>query len=296
MVLLGATEIKIPEQKTFQGLSFPYVLSPTHSGHGEFRNVKDVTAWVDRNLTQLKDLLKQFGAVLFRDFPITNPEDFDCFVKSFGFESFPYVGGAAPRRVITGNVFTSNEAPPSELIPFHHEMAQVPEYPKVIYFYCDLEPSEGGETPLVVSNMIYQKMLESHPEFVARLEKEGVRYIRVLPHGDDPKSPIGRGWQSTYQTEDKAEATKRAEAQGTEIEWLPNGCLKTVTNILPAIRVDERTGKKTWFNSIIAAYTGWEDCRNDRKKAVTFGNGEQMPEDCMDALEKALDEISVAFR
>ena len=46
-------------------------------------------------------------------------------LQAFGGEPLPYVGGAAPRKVITGNVFTANEAPPDQLIPFHHEMAQV---------------------------------------------------------------------------------------------------------------------------------------------------------------------------
>jgi hypothetical protein len=41
------------------------------------------------------------------------------------------------------------------------------------------------------------------------------------------------------------------------VEWLPNGCLKTVTAVLPAVRVEQRTGRKTWFNSIIAAYRGY---------------------------------------
>ena len=37
-------------------------------------------------------------------------------------------GSAAPRtNVYKDIVFTSNEAPPSEKIPFHHEMAQVRE-------------------------------------------------------------------------------------------------------------------------------------------------------------------------
>lgn len=36
-----------------------------------------------------------------------------------------YVGGAAPRTHVVGDVFTANEAPPDKLIPFHHEMAQV---------------------------------------------------------------------------------------------------------------------------------------------------------------------------
>ena len=32
----------------------------------------------------------------------------------------PYVGGAAVRHVVVGDVFTSNESPPDQSIPFHH--------------------------------------------------------------------------------------------------------------------------------------------------------------------------------
>lgn len=53
-----------------------------------------------------------------------SPERFNDFVESFGFENFPYVGGAAVRRQLAPRVFTTNESPPSEKIPFHHEMAQ----------------------------------------------------------------------------------------------------------------------------------------------------------------------------
>jgi hypothetical protein len=90
-------------------------------------------------------------------------------------------------------------------------------------------------------------------------------------------------------------------------------CLKTVTKILPAVRLDERTGnfcflyrlldkffnsclgKKTWFNSIIAAFLGWQDERNDRKKAVTFGDGELIDEADILKCAEILEESSVVF-
>lgn len=53
-----------------------------------------------------------------------SPDRFNQFVEAFGFENFPYVGGAAVRRQLAPRVFTTNESPPSEKIPFHHEMAQ----------------------------------------------------------------------------------------------------------------------------------------------------------------------------
>jgi hypothetical protein len=36
------------------------------------------------------------------------------------------------------------------------------------------------------------------------------------------------------------------------LEWLPDGSLKTTSPILAATKLDERTGKVSWFNSIVA--------------------------------------------
>jgi hypothetical protein len=52
-------------------------------------------------------------------------------------------------------------------------------------------------------------MAKEWPEFVEKLQKEGVLYTRVLPEGDDLSSAIGRGWQSTFLTTDRLEAEKR---------------------------------------------------------------------------------------
>lgn len=82
--------------------------------------------------------------------------------------------------------------------------------------------------------------------------------------------------------------------QGTKIEWLPDGCLKTTTTLLPAVRVDQRTGLKTWFNSIIAAYQGWQDARNCARKAVVFDDGTPMPEDVMKDLDDVFKNVAVA--
>ncbi len=50
-------------------------------------------------------------------------------------------------------VFTANEAPPDQLIPFHHELAQVKSPPQYLFFYCDLPSETGGETALIDSTL-----------------------------------------------------------------------------------------------------------------------------------------------
>ncbi|CAI0423427.1 unnamed protein product [Linum tenue] len=53
-------------------------------------------------------------------------------------------------------------------------------------------------------------MKEKHPEFVARLEEEGLLYSRVIGEEDDTSSAIGRGWKSTFSTNDKEVAEQRS--------------------------------------------------------------------------------------
>ena len=88
-------------------------------------------------------------------------------------------------------------------------MEQVPAFPSKLFFFCEVEPASGGETPIVLSHVVYDRMKEKYPEFVERLEKHGLLYIRVLGEDDNPSSPIGRGWKSTFLTSDKAVAEQR---------------------------------------------------------------------------------------
>jgi len=73
----------------------------------------------------------------------------------------------APRRLIpvkaNVEVFTANEAPPDQLIPFHHELAQVADPPQYIFFYCDLPSETGGETALIDSTLVYRFVSEKYP-------------------------------------------------------------------------------------------------------------------------------------
>jgi hypothetical protein len=124
-------------------------------------------------------------------------------------------------------------------------------------------------------------MFERHEYFMKKLELQGVRYVRVMPEYDDPSSAIGRGWRSTFQCSSRGhflvpcplrampptcrssleEAERAVAAIGSECEWLSNGDLKTITAVLPAIREDRGEGRsqlQTFFNSIVAAYTGKE--------------------------------------
>lgn len=203
------------------------------------------------------------------------------------------MGGAAPRTSVIGTVFTTNESPPDSVIPFHHEMAQVANYPKRLFFFCDVPPTQGGETPLCRSDIAYSRICQEFPEFCAKLEQDGVIYTRTMPQKDDKDSPIGRGWESTYQTTDKNLVDRTCKEMDIQCEWLENGDLKTITQPLAAVKVHPITKKKVWFNSVIAAYVGWRDSRNDPTQAVKFGDGTLMSGKVIDRCLEIMNEICV---
>jgi hypothetical protein len=121
------------------------------------------------------------------------------------------------------------QSPPSEPIPFHHEMAQVPNPPKYVMFYCEVAPEKGGETPIILSNQVYNYFKETYPAVCEKVETLGVRYVRTMPEEDDVSSAIGRSWKNTFIVKTKEECEAKMREIGTEWEWLPNGDLRTGT-------------------------------------------------------------------
>ncbi|RLN24312.1 clavaminate synthase-like protein [Panicum miliaceum] len=288
-------DARLPQQRVVEGVAFPAVLVPSAQASVASGGVEEFLAAVrSERASRLEPLVRDAGALLLRGFPARTAVDFDRAVDAFGYEELPYVGGAAPRTNVVGRVFTANESPPDQKIPFHHEMAQVPTFPSKLFFFCEVEPKSGGETPILLSHFVYKRMKENFPEFVEKLEKHGLIYTRVLGEGDDPSSPIGRGWQSTFLTKDKAVAEERAAKLGMKLEWTDDG-VKTVMGPIPAVKWDESRGRKIWFNSMVAAYTGWKDARNDPVKAVAFGDGSPLPADVIAECASILEEECVAI-
>ncbi|KAJ4831082.1 hypothetical protein Tsubulata_006069, partial [Turnera subulata] len=163
------------------------------------------------------------GAIIFRGFPVNTASDFNDVVEAFGYEEFTCFGGVSPRTHVVGRVYTANEGPLDQNIPFHHEMNRHPEFPSRVFFFCEVEPQGGGETPLVVSHVVYNKIKERHPDFVKRLEDPGLIYTRMLGEENDLSTVKGRGWRSAFSTQDKRLAEERAAALMMRLEWLEDG-------------------------------------------------------------------------
>ena len=76
-------------------------------------------------------------------------------------------------------------------------------------------------------------------------------------------------------------------------EWLPNGELRTRSRVMSATRAHPRTGRKLFFNAIVAVYLGWNDKRNHGPSSVHYGDGAPLEEAHVRAVDAIMQELAV---
>lgn len=284
----------IPEQRLLEDGSgvFPLVLAPRD---GAVVGKTGLTQWCQRHEVELRSMALHHGAVLLRGCTVQSADDFSAVTRVLNCEAYPYLGGAAPREeIIAGEVYTLNDSPLDQPIPFHHVLSQAPRPPSFAFLYC--EQAEGGSTPIIHSGEVAAFLERTAPDFARKLEVQGVRYIRVIPEVTDKSSAQGRSWRDTFCVSTREEAEEVMRKQSISWEWLANGDCRTVTAVLPALRVDRRTGKKVFFNSIVAALMGWNDARNVGEKSVVLGDGSVPDIDTIRAVARFMEDRRVTFK
>lgn len=281
--------VSLPGRPEFRGSPFPPVL------HWDVprTDMDSVTDWVASERTRLVEDAEVHGAVLFRGFPLSTAQDFDAFIAAFQMRNFPYEESLsnAVRINRTERVFTANEAPAEVTICLHHEMAQTPVSPSRLFFFCEKPADSGGATPLCRSDILFERLSAQRPGFADDCRSKGLLYTNVMPAQDDPKSGMGRSWQSTLRAADRDEAENRLGSLGYTWEWLDGDCLRVTTPKLPAV-LELPDGRHTFFNQLIAAFTGWKDSRNDPSKAILFGDGSPLDPDDVDLATRIADELT----
>jgi hypothetical protein len=152
MTSCRADVCQIPGQQIYGDSIFPYVYAAKEG----FHSVADAANWVADRRSQLLSEAHKHGAILFRDFPLALPEDFDSFVAALGIENFPYKRSLsnAVRVNFTERVFSANEAPAAVKIFLHHEMAQTPLYPSFCMSeFAQSVPNSSPSSKAAASNI-----------------------------------------------------------------------------------------------------------------------------------------------
>ena len=259
--------IAIPGQHEYGGKPFPLAIKAPEG------SLSEGCEWAGGVTGELSKAAFEHGAVLVRGLSIAKPEDFDAIVTAFDLPNFSYEESLsnAYRINFTPRVFSANEAPSDITIFLHHEMAQTPIYPSMLFFFCQTAADEGGATPVCRSDILWERLREQRPGFAAACRIKGLKYSNVMPDKADESSGMGRSWQSTFSEDSREAAEARLAKLGYSWEWQANGDLRATTPVLPAVR-NLGGGRTSFFNQLIAAFYGWKDTRNDPAKAITFGD------------------------
>lgn len=121
LAVLRVERTTITEEQIFNGVPFPLTLQPREAD-------ASLLALAEEYRDSLLELVEQYDCVLLRGFgAATDAMDFSRFASTLKLGDFDAGCSAAPRTNVAPGVFTANEAPPTEPVPFHHEMAQCDE-------------------------------------------------------------------------------------------------------------------------------------------------------------------------
>ncbi|HEX4353658.1 MAG TPA: TauD/TfdA family dioxygenase, partial [Polyangiales bacterium] len=230
----------------FGNESLPLVLSPRQPIAREafFEQLRSERA-------SLKQRLLEHGALLFRGFPLQNADDFAGAIDALGTGAgIDYIGGDSPRTKIKGAVYTSTEAPADLKIPLHNELSFVQRYPKYIHFFCEIAPSERGETILGDARRIYRAL---DPEVRVRFIDKRLKYVSAY-YGDswlmdllNRVQPSHKPWRDVFETTDRAEVERLCREHAFEFAWHRSNWIR-ISQTRPAAIQHDVTGEWVWFS------------------------------------------------
>jgi alpha-ketoglutarate-dependent taurine dioxygenase len=211
--------------------ALPVLIRPALSG-------VQLLAWAAANSDAFETHLHTAGAVLLRGFGACNVEQFEGLMAALYPNLVTEHERSSPRHQVSGSVYTSTDHPADQTIFLHNEMSYSDNWPMRIGFFCVTAPSTGGETPIADTREVLRLI---PPAIRERFEAKGVMYIRNYGDG------LGLSWQTSFQTDDRAEVEEYCRVAGLVPEWKDGDRLRT-RRVGAALARHPRTGETVWFN------------------------------------------------
>lgn len=216
------------------GTTFPLVIRP------QFPNL-NLQVWAQNNQKLIEKNVLKYGGILFRDFDVNAPSDFEQFVNCICPQLMHYLEGATPRTKLSDKIYTSTEFPQEHSIALHNELSYVVTWPMKIWFCCIQPATQQGETPIADMRKVFQKISPQIQQHF--IEK---KWMLVRNFSDE----FGLSWQKSFGTNDRASVENYCRQSHIEIEWKDNNSLRT-HQIRPAVEKHPITKEMVWFNHIV---------------------------------------------
>jgi alpha-ketoglutarate-dependent taurine dioxygenase len=275
--------------ETKPGQSLPLVIEPLNHG-------MDLSAWIMGHREWINEQLQRHGGILFRDFPVTNLEEFEKTALALSSEMAEYVYRSTPRTRVQNRIYTSTEYPADQTIPMHNENSYTGTWPMKIWFFCERAAEQGGQTPIADSRLVYRRM---DPAVRDKFAKKKVMYIRNY------SNDIDLSWQTVFQTENKAEVETYCREASIEWQWIDDTRLRT-WQIRDAIATHPQTGDVVWFNQAHLFHLNslqpdvqkslLETCGEDfLPRQAKYGDGAPIENEALEEVRRVYAEVTVEF-
>jgi len=201
--------------------------------------VSDLQQWCVSNLKEISTILAQRGAILFRGFEVDQPEKVERFANV---TINSILQGNTEHRPVSNQsmVQIPVEYEKEQTLLWHNENTFNNQWPGKAIFACGQPAEEGGETPLVDSRLVYDRLDE---EVRQAFREKGVMYERRYSETDE----IGLGWQTIFNTADKRQVERHCLKQSMSAEWTADGTLITRA-VRPSVHMQQETRRWSWIN------------------------------------------------
>jgi alpha-ketoglutarate-dependent taurine dioxygenase len=257
----------------------------------------DLFSWTNSNKNYIEELLLKHKALLFRNFNVTTPKQFDRFMKlTAKSDLLEYRDRSSPRHEIGDKVYTSTDYPATHSIFLHNEGTYWQTFPLKIYFCCLQVAETGGETPIANTQKVFQRI---KPEIRDKFQEKQILYIRNYNDG------FGLNWQTVFQTNERAVVEEYCHKNQIEFEWKGGDRLRTA-QVRQAVARHPVTGENVWFNH--AAFFHVTTLEPDIKKALLaefkedelphntyYGDGSPIEDDVLDEIRQAYQQETRIF-
>src|ERR671914_15431 len=250
----------------------------------------DPAGWAAEHREALRAIVTEYGSVLVRGLGLRDAAGVGAVFQRLAAGLMTEREAFASRRTYAEGVYSATKWPPNQQMCMHHELSYTLESPALMLFACLSPPTAGGATAVADSPTV----LDALPtELVTRFERGGWQLVRN--YNDE----IGASFAEAFGTEDRGAVERYCRANAIELEWQPDGGLRTRQRRSAVVR-HPVTGQRCWFNQI-PFLNEWTIAPEVREYLVDvygadglpfntrFGNGDPIGEDVVELINDAYD-------
>jgi alpha-ketoglutarate-dependent taurine dioxygenase len=247
----------------------------------------DTQSWAAEHRDALRAVVAEHGSVLVRGLGLRDATEIAGTFQRLATGLMTEKEAFAPRQTYSERVYSSTKWPPRQQMCMHHELSYTFEFPGLMLFACLQAPTGGGATAVADSPTVLAALPSG---LVERFEREG--WLLTRNYNDD----IGASFAEAFGTEDRAAVESYCRANAIELEWQPDGGLRTRQRRSAVVR-HPVSGQRCWFNQI-AFLSEWTMDPEVREYLVdeygadglpfntSFGNGDPIGEDVVQLLNE----------